>query len=297
MKASDALPKSEAHGAYEAYEPYEPHEASEPSLLLGGSEFCSEHYSGFFAGSPLLHPELPYRSYGQIAEPLPYALRNDDLVTGSLLLCFLMLTYVVNRMRRLLVQQTRDFFATPKEHTGLFAVETSSENQARLFSILQLCLIGGLLVFGYSRQTLHPLLLGPLSPYILLSIYVGSFAIYFLAKRILTAFINWIFFPKSQQKIWNDSYSYLISVESIFLFFFAIIFVYFELSLQKTLWILLFLLFIIKFLLAFRTLRIFFPKTHGIFHLFAYLCALELIPLLAFWKSLAFMTDSLIVKF
>ena len=251
---------------------------------------------GFFKGNPVLHPELPYRSQGRSAVPIPYMLSHDDLVTSSLLLCFLILVYVINKTRRQLAQQTKNFFFIPKENSGLFAVETAIESRARLFIVFQLCLMGGLLSFTYAQYSLD-LFLGQVSPRILLCIYIGSFMAYFILKRIMNAFVNWIFFPKSQQKLWNDSYSYLIFVESLAFFPLALIFVYFNLPFEKGIWMFLFLLLIVKMLLAFKTLRIFFPKSYGLFHLFAYLCALELMPMFALWRLLAFITDSLIVKY
>ena len=251
---------------------------------------------GFFKNNPMLHTELPYRGMGRSAVSVPYMLSRDDLVTSSLLLCFLILVYVINKTRRQLIQQTKDFFFAPKEHNGLFAVETSIESRARLFVIFQLCLMGGLLVFAYAQYRLD-FFLGQLPPRLLLGIYVGSFVVYFVLKRILNSFINWIFFPKSQQKLWNDSNSYLISVESLVFFPFALIFVYFNLPFEKSIWMFLILLLIIKILYAFKTLTIFFPKSYGLFHLFAYLCALELMPLLALWKLLAIVTENLVVKY
>ncbi len=251
---------------------------------------------GYFRDNAMLHTELPYRSRGMSAVPLPYRLWNDDLVTGILLLCLILLVYVFNKTRRQMAQQARDFFFAPKKHTGLFAVETSIEGNARLFIVFQLCLMGGLLTFAYAQYTLD-LFLGQVSPRLLLAIYVGCFVAYFVLKRMCYGFVNWVFFSKSQQKVWNDSYSYLISLESFVFFPLALIFIFLGITFEKGIWIFLILLILIKILLGFKTLKIFFPKIHGLFHLFAYLCALELMPMLTLWMSLVFITNSLIIKY
>ena len=250
----------------------------------------------FFSKDPAYHPELPFRSTGESAVPLPYMLWRDDWVTGSLLLCLVILVLTINKTRQQLRQQTKDFFFAPKENKGLFAVETTIEGRARLFMTFQLCLLGGVMMFAYSQYELD-FFLGQLSPRWLLGIYVLSFIAFFFLKKIMSAFVNWIFFPKSQQKLWNDNYSYLISVESILFFPLALTFVYFRLPFEKVVWIFLFILLIIKILLAFKTYRIFFSKSYGLFHLFAYLCALEIMPMLALWKTLAMVTENLIVKY
>ena len=260
------------------------------------THFSPELYQGFFRSNTLLHPELPYRSMGQSAVPVPYRLSHDDLVTSALIFCILILIYVLNKTRRQLMQQTHDFFVSPRERTNLFGVETGIEVRSRLFNILLLSLMGGLSMFAYAQYELQ-FFLGQLSPRWLLGIYVTSFLLFFFIKRILSSFVNWIFFPKSQQKIWNKTFSYLISVESLLFFPLLLTFVYFQLPFEKAVWIFLFILLTIKILLAFKTFTIFFPKSYCLFHLFAYLCALEIMPLLALWKSLAIVTENLIVKY
>ncbi|MBP5515023.1 MAG: DUF4271 domain-containing protein [Bacteroidaceae bacterium] len=251
---------------------------------------------GYFSNKAMFHPELPYRSMGKSAVPLPYMLLRDDWVTGGLLLCFVMLVLSINKMRKHLRQQSKDFFFPPREKPGLLAVETGSESRARLFMLFQLCLLGGIIMFAYSQHELN-FFLGQLSPRWLLGIYVISFIAFFILKLALERLVNWVFFPKFQQKIWNDSYSFIISVESILFFPLAITFVYFSFQFEKIAIIFLFILLIIKILIAFKAYRIFFPKFHCLLHLFAYLCALEIMPLLALWKSLAILTEHLIVKY
>ena len=259
-------------------------------------QFDPEQYAGFFRGNTSLHPELPYRSVGESAVPLPYMLRNDNLVTVSLLLCLMLLVYSFNKTRRQLLQQTKDFFFPPRQKSSTFAAETSIEGSARRFMNLQLCLLGGVMLFGYSQNKFDNFL-GQLSPRMLLVSYIGGFAAYILLKRLLILFVNWVFFSKKKRKIWNDIYSYIVSVESITFFPLALAYVYFQLSYETTIALFFFLFIITKFLLAFKTYYIFFRKSYGLFHLFVYLCALEVMPLLAIWKTLVIVTESWIVKY
>lgn len=250
----------------------------------------------FFKDNSMLHPELKVTSQGHSAVPVPYALWRDDWVTSALLVCFIILVYVVNRTRRQLVQQAKDFFFAPHERQGLFAVETAIETHASLFMVLQLSLMGGLMAFAYAQYTLD-LFLGQISPYQLLVLYVGCFLAYFAVKRIMAGFVHWVFFEKNQQKQWSDSYNFLITVESILFFPLALIFVYFNISILQAALVFGILLVIFKILLMYKCYAIFFQKFYCLFHLFAYLCALELMPMLALFKSLLIVTDSLIIKF
>ena len=246
----------------------------------------------FLHGNPYIHPELPYRSHGANGQLLPYAPYRDDLVVGSLLLCMLLLTFVFNKMRKMLHQQAKDFFYKPKEHKSSNSVESVIRKYSRLSFVMLLCFLGGLVMFSYAQQHLH-FFPTDVSSSTLLSIFVGSFVIYFLVKHLLSAFVNWIFFPKSKQKLWREGETYLISVETLFLFPLILVVVFLSPKVENIAIVFLTILLTIKFLLAFKTYQIFFNKSYCLLHLFMYLCALELMPLLALWRALVIMTESI----
>ncbi len=251
---------------------------------------------GFFHDNAMLHPELPYRCSGISADPLPYRLWRDDIVTGCLLLCLLIIIYVFNATRRQLRYQTKDFFSPQKEHIGLFSVKTGIEIRSRLLIYFLLSLMGGLFVFACLQDKFNALP-GWFSPHWLLGGYVAGFFLLFLFKRLLGSFINWVFFPKSQQIQWNDSYAYLNTIEGLIFFPLLLTFVYFSIPFDISFWIFLFILLVIKILFTFKSYKIFFRKSYGVLHLFAYLCALEIMPLIALWEILAMVTKNLIVKY
>lgn len=243
-----------------------------------------------------LYPELHFRSPWHEAVRAPYKLCGDDMVTGSLLLCFFVLVGFVGHTRGQLMQQTRDFFRASQGRNGTFDKVNAIPALPRLVAFLHLCLLAGLTVFAYARLS-NDVFFDSASLWTLLGVYVGSFVVYFIVKRMLGGFVNWIFFSQTQRKLWTESNAYLVAIESILLFPVALAFVCLDLPPAKAIWLLLAALATAKFLLAFKALSIFFPKSYGLFHLFAYLCALELMPILALWKSLAFITDSLIIKY
>ncbi len=251
---------------------------------------------GYFTEDSYLRPSLPTITYGSKATPIPYMLWRDNWVTGSLLLSFIILIYVINRTRLQFFQQAKDFFYSPSSRSSLFAEETSFESHAVFFMIFLLSLLGGLMTFVFSQYTFD-LFLSQVSPYFLLFVYVCCFLAYFAIKRVSSDFANWVFFEKSQQKLWVEATSFLISIECLLIFPVALIFVYFNISIVHTLIILGIIIGLAKILLVYKCYSIFFPKFYCLFHLFAYLCALELMPMLALWKSLTFITDNLIIKY
>lgn len=251
---------------------------------------------GFFRGSPMYHPELPSRATWRDALPVPYRPSRDDAVTVGMLLCFFILVCVAGHIRRQLTVQTREFFFEPKERTGPLDQETSIAVLSRWAVVFLLCLMGGLAAWAHVRSRFDAVFSLPFLVQ-MLGIYVGCFLLYFLAKRMLSGFLNWIFFPPSQRRLWRNSCSYLFTLEALLCFPLLLAAVYLGIPLERGIWVLVSVLAVGKLLLTFKALSIFFPKSYGLFHLFAYLCTLELMPLLALWKSLAFITDSLIVKY
>jgi len=251
---------------------------------------------GYFKDNPLLHPELRVTHHGRSAVPVPYMLWRDDWVASVLLFSFVLLIYVVGQLKHQFVQQAKNFFFPVKNRPTLFAEETSFESHAVFFMIFLLSLLGGLLSFVYAQYTLN-LFLSQVSPYLLLFIYTGCFLSYFILKQILSSFVNWVFFEKHQQEQWKESSNFLISIECVLIFPLALVFVYFNISVIHTIIILGIILLFAKILLVYKCYSLFFPKIYGLFHLFAYLCALELVPLLALWKSLTFITENLIIKY
>lgn len=266
------------------------------TIAVTGMEFRPDLVDGFFHDNTLLHPELPYRTWGQAAEPRPYSLQRDDIVVGALLIALCILIYCFNKTKQQLKQQTKDFFFATREHKSLFPVETSIENYTRKITIILLSLLGGLAIFAYAQHTFNFFFV-QLSPHMMMGLYVVSLLAMFAVKRIMSSLVNWIFFPKSQQKTWNDACAYLNYVEVLLFFPLLIIYIFFIAPFEKTVTLFLFILLSIKFLLTFKAYNIFFSKSYGVLHLFAYLCALEIMPLLALWKLLAIMTENLIVKY
>ena len=266
------------------------------SYAVSADDYEQVYTLGYFKDNPMLHPELQVSPHGHIAVPVPYKLWRDDWVAGVLLFTFILLVYVINHLRRQFVQQAKDFFFPIQNHPIQPEEETSFESHAVFFMIFLLSLLGGLLSFVYAQYSLN-LFLSQVSPYLLLFIYTGCFLSYFLLKRLLTNFVNKTFFEKSQQKQWTAASDFLISIECSLIFPLALVFVYFNISIIHTLIILGIILFLAKILLIYKCYSLFFPKIYCLFHLFAYLCALELMPLLALWKSLTFITGNLIIKY
>ncbi len=242
---------------------------------------------------PALQTEVMTDAHGFSAEPAPYQLWRDDWVTGTLLVAFIIIVFLVNHTRHQFLLQTKNFFYTPPSAETPFVKDITFERSAVLFMLLLLSLLGGFMSYAYTQYNFD-LSLCTLSPYILLFVFTGCFLLYFLVKTALYCFVDWVFFTKAQHKLWISAYSFVISLECLLFFPTVLIFVYFNLSIQQAFLSLFVLLVLLKLLLAYKCFSIFFPYFYCLFHFFSYLCALEVVPLIALWHSIVALTGYLI---
>lgn len=260
--------------------------------------FCVSSYQpqeDFFMGNSFFHPEINGDYLGKNADALPYLLRKDDGVSGSLLICFFLLLIVISKGRHYFEQQIKDFFFSSREHASLFSIETRREVHYTLYLLFQTCLILGLFIFDYNQNTFG-LSTMTVTPFWLLVFHVLTCCIYFSLKYLIYFFINWIFFDKKKRDRWLFSYSVVLSLQGIFLFPLVLMIVYFNL-LPNTIWISYIVLLILsKLVLFYKCFSIFFPKLYGFFHLIMYFCALEMMPMFAFWQALDLIGNYFIIK-
>lgn len=250
----------------------------------------------YFQNDTLLHPEIIIRPSRYSATPLPYRLWRDNWITGTVLLCFFVMAFIIHLNGKQLLTRSRSFFFGSQHQNEPRAIRTSLEEQSTIIMTFMLCLIGGLGFFEYTQNHLE-LFLGRLSPYILLGSYIGCWMVYFILKNLLYTFINWIFFDKDSHLLWVDTYSFLLIVESILMYGIIVIGVYFGLMPKNIFYAALSVIIAIKSLLLYKAHQIFFPEIHGSLHLFVYFCTLELVPLLAIARILMWITDLLIVNY
>lgn len=219
----------------------------------------------------LVHTEIP----GKEGIPIPYQLRTDDGITGIVLVCFFILTYVLSNGKHFLLQQLKSFFST-RERSNLFAEETNVDFRYRLLLVLNTCLVMGLLLFEYiGNQEAAQLHTHPIR---WLSIYVGIILAYYVVKYLFYTFINWIFFDKTRCKSWLDSYFLVFILEGLLLFPLLLLVIYFDLSVENKLLFTGIILILGKIMLLYKCGSIFFGKIYRIFYLIVYFCALEIVP-------------------
>lgn len=227
--------------------------------------------------------------------PIPYSPKLDDGVTVLLLCSFFTSAYVLSRSRKFLLQLAKDFLLN-RERTSIFASTTAADMRYMLLLILQACVLSAVCLFNYFIDV-RPELGRLVPPYILLGAYVAVCLLYLFWKWVTYSFLGWIFFDGGRKTLWMESYYTLLYYLGFALFPFVLLLVFFDLSLEGTVIIGLFLMFFTKVLMLYKWIKLFCINLYGVLLLILYFCALEIIPCFVIYQGMLQLNDYLIIKF
>ncbi len=268
-----------------------PKPAEEPrEISLSG---CYEE-NIFFTDS-LFRPEITAGGLGVAGDPVPYTVRDDNMITSLLLACIIMVIIALSNSRRFIVRQIKDFIYVPRSESSSIT-ETSSEVRFQLFLVLQTCLL--LAVFQYF-DTLHyvgeTFILS--SQYHLIAIFFGMFVGFHLLRCLLYSFVNSVFFSWRQNIQWLKSLLFISSSEGILLLPVVLLQVYFNLSIHNVIIYFIIVLVFVKILTFYKCYFIFFRRKTAFLQIILYFCALEAVPIAALWGALVLTGNYLEINF
>ncbi len=247
----------------------------------------------YFSNKEYFHPELRVNQIGMAAEPLTYRLSSDDYVTGLLLASFFIVSMFIAKNIGILAERTKNFFRF--RHDGDFSMSANPETKGHIFLILQTCLTLAILFFDYTQLNLTEVF-NQVSPYILLGVNTAICFAYFVVKLALYKVVNWVFFDRTQNRQWLESYLLMVSLLGLSLFALALLVVYFDLSFKPLEIAVILLVATFKLLQIVKCKQIFFSYRFGTIHLILYFCTLEMIPVLLLWRALIYFNEILIVN-
>ena len=297
----------------EAFSPLSPCEAVSPPR----DSFSLYDYlgQGFFqqrADSLLCTTEVHGSSYGVAGDPMPYTLRGDNIVTIMLLGCFILGFISIARSLPFIRRQLKNFFYITHNEDDMFN-ETSNEMRFQLLLVFIDCLLLGIASFQLATEadsslfTLHPsaavansslfTLHSSLDAVVLLPPLSALFLAYILCKWTIQSMVNTVFFGSKKNIQWMKVQIFITACFTIFIYPIVLLQVYFDLSLEKTIYLFGFMLFLNKILTFYKCWLIFFRQNGSFFQIILYFCALEITPLLALGGIWLMMTDLLKVNF
>lgn len=231
---------------------------------------------------------------GMKGEPLPYMPRLDWVNTSLLFLCIFMVCYVLSKERSHLQQQIRYFFSA-KERGSFFDDATATDMRHTLVLIFHTCILLGFCAYHYCTHS-FPALLNEVNHALLLGIFVLVMIVYMLAKWGIYSFVNWVFFDKTRNMLWVNSYFFIIIWLGLVLLPVILLSVYFSLLPPTSFLLIALAVFLAKILLFYKCFSNFFQRIHGLFHLILYFCTLEILPDLLLWKGIILSCNNLILN-
>ncbi|WP_288317612.1 DUF4271 domain-containing protein [Xylanibacter caecicola] len=249
----------------------------------------------FFSKDSLYHPEIIAGRYGVAGDPVPYTIKGDNIITAMLLGGFILALIAFANSRRFIFMQARNFFLESCESRNEMT-ETTSEYRFQFFFLLQACLLLSVIAFIYTQDRIADTFVLE-SQYHLIAIFFGSFSAYFIIKMMLQTFVNWVFFDSRSSSRWFNSSLFITSAESIAIFPLVMLMSYFDLSTQNAVTYMAIVIISVKILSFYKCLIIFFKRNAVFSQIFLYFCALEIMPLLLLYGTLATIIDYLKINF
>jgi hypothetical protein len=248
----------------------------------------------FFSNDSLYHPELDGGRYGVAGDPVPETLSNDSLISGSLILCFLLMIFAFSRISGFIGRQIKDFFYVQKgEHS---VEETGDEINFQIIYTIITCFTCSLLYYVYVITAVDSTFVFSIE-HLLLGVIFLVMAAYFLLKFLLYAIVNNIMFDGSRNKKFLTSLIFLISMEGVLLFPVLLLCTYFQFPIHNAAIYTFLVVFFFKILIFYKTYVIFFAQKALYVQIFLYFCALEMVPLLSLWGGLAVIVNQVRVIF
>ena len=250
---------------------------------------------GFFSKDSLFHPELPGGRFGVAGDPVPYSIHNDSVITSILLAFFILVVIAIANIHEFIVRQFKNFFYIPLEGTSEMT-ETGTELRIQVFMVFLSSLLLSLLFYFYTIHYIGDTFVLE-SQYHLIAVYLVLMIVYFTAKVILYSVVNSVFFDSKRKQHWFKTLLFISSMEGLILFPAVLLQTYFDMSEENVILYFTIVLFFVKILTFFKCYVVFFRRNVVKLQIILYFCALEMVPLIAFWVTLDIVVKSLKINF
>ena len=250
---------------------------------------------GFFSKDSLFHPELRGGRNGVAGDPVPYTVHSDNLLTGLLLFCLIMVVVTFSSVKDFLVRQAKSFFYFSHDVASEMS-ETAVELRFQFFLVLLSCLLCSLLFYFYTLYFIGESFILR-SPYYLILIYWGIFIAYYVLKVLLYSVTNLVLFDSKRNKQWMRSFLFIVSSEGVLMFPIMMMKGYFDISMFSASVYVAVVLIIIKILTIYKCYNIFFKRNVVKLQIILYFCALEIVPFVFLWSVLNATANMLKINF
>lgn len=217
-------------------------------------------------------------SNGFHGEPIPHILKHQDSVFLSLLLCFFLISKIIQRGHSFFFEGVRVLF-TFREKRDVFNEITLKEFWGNLFLLLLPAFLMALLGYQYLQST-DDVLRPPGHTWMTIGGFTLLIAVFLFAKYMFYLLLGYTFDEKDFIQKYLRAYLILVELFGILVFIPVLVFLYASAGLEIAL-ITVFALFLITRIILFSRIIVFFfnKKVNFLFGI-AYLCSVEIVPYL-----------------
>ena len=300
----DATPEQQDSAIQSWFQPSEIHYSEQPDTLhLPGHDkghnprdirIPDYNKESFLANDSLFHPELAHESFGMAGDPIPYNIRNDNVISSFLLGCFILSLLAFAISRSYIVHQISNFFYIPRRED--IKTPTANEMVALLFFTFQSCLLWALEYFFYVKAYVADTFIFE-EEYIFIGLIFLIILLYTILKHPLYTLVNYTFFLGENNGQWHYNMMLLSTIEGALLYPAVLLQSYFEASPQNALFYAVLVVILVKICTFYKCYVIFFRKNGLFLQIILYFCTLEIIPLLALWGVLEVITNALTINY
>ncbi|MDH6534406.1 DUF4271 domain-containing protein [Parabacteroides sp. 52] len=215
-----------------------------------------------------------------------------DIVLTILLFLFIAFSLTFHFHVQLFMKMIKDVIHI-KPRKSLFEIPVNSpkgnESGFRVFITLQALLLCTISLFGLGMHHTRFASIYQWNPFIILGILFTLLSVFFLLKQGLYLIFSWVFGEKEQHKLWLSSYYAITGLWGICLYIPAIWITFIDIK-QGIPVVLFYLLYILcRFVIFYKSLRIFHIKRDGFLFISLYLCGQEILPLFLLYKGIIYL--------
>lgn len=193
---------------------------------------------------------------------------------------------------RLFVKMVKNIFQV-KQRASLFEVPVGdligNETLLRVFTTFQALLLSAIFLFmaGWTNSyfPIHNLT----EILLLIGVIFLLLLLFYFFKQGMYALLGRIFVDKEMYRLWRTSYHAVFGVWGILMYIPVIWLIFIDYLPLVPLVLFLFLYILCRFVIFFKTIRIFQPKKDGFLYLILYLCGQEIMPLFLFYKGISWL--------
>lgn len=248
----------------------------------------------FFSSDTLFYTERPVSHYGVEGEPVPYTLRGDNIISLLLLGSFILIIISVSKSRFFILRQLKDIFYP--SHNDSNITETWNELRFQFFLTGLLCILMAIITYQYVNHFANFAFVFE-NKLLFIGIFLGIFVGYLLAKGLIYAVVNYVFFDSTQNSYWLKTLLFINAAMSVLLFPVVLLTTYINMSLENAFYFFGFIFIFSKSITIYKCWSIFFRKNDHFLQNILYFCALEIVPVLCLASGILVLIDNLKLNF